>query len=222
MSAITISREFGSKGEYIAERIAQALDYHLVDKEFVGHLLDRYGLVEFHDEYDSRLDFWDRFNADREKRRAVMVNMLNQVMRAVAHHGNVVILGRSGFAALAGFADVLHVRLQAAFPVRVARVMAQQQMSTEQAEAAVRENDRVRAAFVEEFYGVKWGTAFAFDLVINTGAISPDLAVTWVVDAVKAFASPPETGMPSTRSIEVDAVLAAAVSDALGCERPHG
>jgi cytidylate kinase len=77
---------------------------------------------------------------------------------------------------LGSFADVLHVRLQAPFPARVARVMAQQKMTAEQAEAAVKGRDKVRMAFVEDFYRVSWGTIHAFDLVINTAKISPDLA----------------------------------------------
>jgi cytidylate kinase len=221
MPVITISREDGSEGESIAERIAQTLGYHLVDKEFIAALLSQYGLVEFDQEYDTLPGFWDRFDAERGKRRALMVDMLDQVVRAVAHHGNIVILGRSGFAALGGFADVLHVRLKAPFPVRVARVMTRQQMTAEQAEAVVRESDRVRAAFVEKFYGVPWESAQAFDLVINTGAVSPDLVVTWVVDAVKALASRPETGLPSTSAIEVDRILAAGVCRQLECEREH-
>src|SRR5512136_3007919 len=118
MPVITISREYGSEGESIAERIAQTLGYHLVDKEFIGAVLGQYGLVEFAWEYDTLPGFWDRFDAERGKRRAVMVDMLNQVLRAVAHHGDMVILGRSGFAALSGFADVLHVRLKAPFSIR--------------------------------------------------------------------------------------------------------
>jgi HD-like signal output (HDOD) protein len=45
MSVITISRDFGSEGEYIAEKIAQTLGYHLVDKEFFTTVLNQYGLV---------------------------------------------------------------------------------------------------------------------------------------------------------------------------------
>jgi cytidylate kinase len=221
MSAITISREYGSEGESIARQIAQLLGYHLVDKEFVAAVLNRYGLVDFDEEYDSLPGFWDRFNAERGNRRAVIVDMLDQVLRAVAHHGDVIILGRSGYAALGGFADVLHVRLQAPFSVRVARVMAQLQMTAEQAEAAVSESDRVRAAFVEEFYKVQWGSADPFDLVINTGAIAPHLAATWVVDAAKALADRPKTGLPGAAAIEVDPTLAGAVCYELDYTMEH-
>ena len=34
-------------------------------------------------------------------------------------------------------------------------------------------------SFVEEFYGVPWDAIEAFDLVINTGKIPPDLAMNW-------------------------------------------
>jgi cytidylate kinase len=151
----------------------------------------------------------------------MMVNMLNQVVGAVAKHGNVVILGRSGYAILAGFADVLHVRLQAPLTVRMARVMAQQQIPMEQAEAVVKENDKVRLAFVEEFYRVPWGATQSFDLVINTGKISPGLASNWVIDAAKAFTVTAEFDKPTTAAIVVDSVLAKTISAGLECNQTH-
>jgi cytidylate kinase len=221
MSVITISREYGSEGEAIAERIAGILHYHLVDKEFIAAVLDKYGLVEFNQEYDSLPGFWDRFMTARGSRRDVIADMLDQVLRAVAYHGDVIILGRSGFVALGGFADVLHVRLQAPYDVRVARVRAKSGMTAQEAEAAVTESDRVRETFVEEFYKVEWGAAQAFDLVIDTGAISPDLAVTWVVEAAKGLAEQPKAGMPGAGAIEVDPTLDTVVCRELGCEVDH-
>ena len=82
--------------------------------------------------------------------------------------------------------------------------MAQQQMTAEQAAASVKDGDEVRRSFVEEFYGVPWDAIQAFDLVINTGKIPPDLAMTWVIDAAKRLALSPATGKPTTSSIEVD------------------
>ena len=110
MSVITISREFGSDGDAIAHKVAQTLNYHFVDQKFIGTILEQYGYVEFDKEYANLPTFWERFDAQREKQRDVMVKMLNQVIQAVAHHGNAVILGRSGFEVLGGFADVLHIR----------------------------------------------------------------------------------------------------------------
>jgi cytidylate kinase len=221
MSVITISREFGSEGDSIAQKVAQTLGYHFVDQKFIGQVLSQYGYVEFDQEYKTLPTFWERFDAQRENQRDVMVNMLNRVILAVTHHGNVVLLGRSGFEVLGGFADVFHVRLQAPFSVRVGRVMAQQKIPFEQAELAVKNNDKVRRAFVEEFYRVPWGAIQAFDLVVNTGKVFPDLATTWIIDAAKTFVNNMENDKPTTSSITVDRIMAEAVSEILKCNQQH-
>ena len=219
MSVITISREFGSEGDTIAQEAAQDLGFHFVDKKFIGHILGEYGFVEFDKEYDTLPGFWERFDAQRGKQREEIIKMLNQVVQATAHHGNVVILGRSGFEVLSGFADVLHVRIQAPLAVRIGRVMEKQNLSFEQAEAVVKEKDRVRLAFVEEFYKVPWDSMNAFDLVVSTDKISPEMAATWVVQAMQTYL--PEDVRTLTASIKVDRIMADAVSEALACQKIH-
>jgi cytidylate kinase len=221
MSVITISREFGSEGDSIAQKVAQTLNYHFVDQKFIGILLGQYGYVEFDKEYATLPTFWERFDAQREKQRDETVGMLNQAVQAVAHHGNVVLLGRSGFEILGRFADVFHVRLQAPFPVRVQRVMTQQNIPFEQAETIVKNNDKVRVAFIEEFYRVPWDSIHAFDLVINTGKVSPDLATDMIVDAAGKFETSLEIEKPTVASIVVDRIMAEAVSDVLQCRKTH-
>lgn len=221
MSVITISRDYGSEGDTIAQKVAETLGYHFVDLKFIGAILGQYGYVEFDEEYKNLPSFWERFDAEREKQREVMVKMLNQVIQAVAHHGNVVILGRSGFEVLRGFTDVFHVRVQAPFSVRVGRVMEQQKITFEQAELMVKSKDKVRLAFVEEFYEIPWGSIQAFDLIVNTGKISPDLATSWVIEGVKAFMSGRENDQPAIASIVVDRILAESVSEELKCKKEH-
>jgi cytidylate kinase len=219
MSVITISREYGSEGDTIAWQVAQTLNYHFVDQKTIGVVLGQYGYVEFDKESATLPTFWERFDAQRMKQRDEMVKMLNQVIQAIAYHGNVVLLGRSGFEVLGGFADVLHVRVQAPFAVRVGRVMAEQKIPMEQAESVVKNYDKVRVAFVEEFYRVPWNAIHAFDLVINTGKISPDLARSWVVHVAEASVTSLETDKPTTASIVVDRILADTVSDVLKCNQ---
>jgi cytidylate kinase len=222
MSVITISREFGSEGDLIARQVAQALNHHFVDRKLIGNVIGQYGYVEFDKEYATLPSFWERFDAQREKDRDTMVSLLNRVIQAVARHGNVVILGRSGFEVLRGFADVLHVRLQAPFIVRVQRVMAQQNLSPEDADALVRENDKVRVGFVEEFYRVSWNSIQSFNLVIDTGRITPDAATKMIVDAAENLDTTLSVDAPSVTSIEVDRIMAESVSEVLECQTVHG
>jgi len=221
MSVITISREFGSEGDRIAHQVADVLNHHLVDQKFIGVILGQYGYVEFDKEYASLPTFWERFDAQRVRQRDVMVSLLNQVIQAVARHGNVILLGRSGFEVLGGFADVLHIRLQAPFAVRVARVRVQQGCSLQESEAIVKQADKVRVGFVEEFYRVPWNSMRAFDLVINTGKVDPDLAVEMIVRAARTFQPDLAGEKPSISSITVDRILAEAVSTELHCQDVH-
>jgi cytidylate kinase len=222
MSVLTISRDFGSGGDYIAEKVAKILGYHFVDKEFFTTVLSEYGLVEFDREYDVLPGFWEKLlDAQRYDRRDEVVHMLNRVIQAVAQHGNVVILGRSGFEVLGEFADTVNVRLQAPIPVRINRVMAELKIPFEQAEEVVKENDKVHMAFAEEYYRIPWDAVHAFDLVINTGKISRDLATTWLVDTVNALGATPGTDKPAISSLEIDAILKTSVSDALKCTMTH-
>jgi cytidylate kinase len=222
MSVITISREFGSEGDRIAQQVSETLGHHFVDRRSIGNILGQYGYVEFDKEYASLPTFWERFDAQREKQRDEMVGMLNRVIRAIAQHGNVVILGRSGFEVLGSFADVLHVRLQAPLGVRIRRVMENEGISLEQAEELVKQNDKVRLAFVEEFYKVPWGSIQAFDLIINTGKVAADLATDMIVRAAQAFQSDPQSDKPSVSAMDVDRILAETVSEVLHCQKVHG
>jgi cytidylate kinase len=221
MAVITISRDFGSEGDYIAERIALILGYHFVDKVFFATVLSEYGLVEFDKEYDALPGFWEKFDAHRYERRDEVVHMLNRVIRAVAQHGNVVILGRSGFEVLGDFANIIHVRLQSPLPVRIKRVMVELKIPVEEAEEVVNENDKVHIAFTKEYYKIPWDEVHAFDLVINTSKISPNLATTWLVDTVKALSCVQELNKPTTSSLEIDPILKKAVSETLKCTLTH-
>lgn len=220
MTVITISREFGSGGEQLAIDVATALGYHLVDKVFISGVLCEYGLTEFDLQYDSKIGFWEDFDADRAERRDAMISMLNRVVRMVARHGNSVILGRSGYAILGGLSDVLHVRLHAPFNERVANVARQKNLSDAEARALVKEKDGVRTAFIESFYRVPWESPLAFDISLNTAVIPVEAATQWVLEAARRI-SERSVKRPTTKQLEIDPVLMQTITDRLGCPTEH-
>jgi cytidylate kinase len=212
MAVLTISREFGSEGRTIAEWVAQTLGFHLVDKRTIDGVLSQYGFTDFRQEYDTAPGFWGRLDS----RKTEMVRMLDRVIEAVAQRGDAVILGRGSFAVLGDFADVLNVRIQAPLSLRIKRVMERQQITEpDRAEVAVKESDKVRAAFIESFYDVRWNDATAFDMVIDTGKVSPELAVTELVEIVRALDGRKGADERTSSAIEVDPILVKAVAEEL-------
>lgn len=220
MGVITISREFGSGGDLLAEKVAHSLGYHLVDKAFISAVLCQYGVTEFDIEYEKQPGFWETFDGDKAERRDLMVRMLNKVVRAAARHGNVVILGRSGYAILAGLADVLHVRLQAPLDDRIEVVRVRENIPLAEATALVKEKDKVRTSFIESFYHVPWDASHAFDIAINTAHVPVDVATDWVIQAARL----PVANLgdkPTSKLLEVDEVMELTVAEKLQCSAVH-
>jgi cytidylate kinase len=213
MRTISISRLIGSDAGEIARRVAEELRYDLVDKEILDGVFRLYGLTKFGNLYSSPPNFWELANA----RNLLIVSMLNDTMEALAHRGRTVILGRGGFASLNQYVDVLHVRLQAPFPIRVERVMARQNISDRsRAEEFVMVDDKARQKFVSAFYNKDWDTASDFDLVIDTSLIPIATATDWIIHASRAL----EQRKTSAKTIEaqrakVEPALLDAIDQAL-------
>jgi cytidylate kinase len=178
--------------------------------------------VEFHEEYRSIPGFWDRIDADKQERRDTFLTMLNRSLQALARHGDVVIVGRGGFAVLAGLADVLNVRIQAPLELRIERTEEQpSKAEPNPPEGFVKEYDQIQKTFVESVYGVPWDASKSFDLVIDTGKIAPGLAANLIAQAVKALKAPKDQEMPTAAALVVDKILAETVEEVLKCQAAH-
>jgi cytidylate kinase len=210
MAVITVSRELGSGGVDIAQHVAKTLGYEFVDKRTYDGIFRQYGLTKFDDLYNSAPSFLDLINTDN----LLLVAMANEILEAAAKRGNIVILGRAGFAVLADYADVLHVHIQTPFAQRVEQVMAREGLTDRQAaEEQVREDDSVHRLYVQRFYNRQWDEPSNFALVLDTGSTSSEMAVQQIVEAAKALEQKaPGKDALMTATIEVDSVLADAVA----------
>lgn len=88
MGVITISRQIGSEGTFIAKQVAEQLGLSFVDKQDIEKIMHEYGFSGFDEVYDSLPTFWERF----DQHRYLTVDFLLAVMRAFAKVGNVVML----------------------------------------------------------------------------------------------------------------------------------
>lgn len=212
MTAITISREIGSKGDLIAELTAKRLGFQVVDKNTIEKVFSQYGFVDFKEVYNET-GFWAQFDPHRTE----MVSFLNRVIETAAYQGRVILLGRGGFAMLKGYADVLNVRIQAPFSTRVQRVKEEQVFKTlAEAEAFVRKSDQMRKDFVNSMYTERWDSISAFDLVIDTGKISQDQAVALLEETALYLSHIQFNDVPTTHAMKIDHILLDALVQVLG------
>ncbi|MGE9290783.1 MAG: AAA family ATPase [Puniceicoccales bacterium] len=213
MNTIVISRLVGSEAGAIAKRLADSLEYDLVDKEILEGTLRQYGVTRFGKLYTSPPNIWDLTNSKNLE----VVSMLNDTMRALAQRGRAVILARGGYVTLNPYYDVLKVRIQAPYTLRVDRVMSREKIdSRTEAEDRVTADDSARMKFVKRFYGQKWHDATSFDLVLNTDVIPPETATDWIAQAVDLLKKQKEKkNSHSAQNIKVDPLLLGAIDEAL-------
>jgi cytidylate kinase len=218
MKTISISRLIGSEAAEIARRVAAALGYTLVNKSILEGIFRQYGLEKFGELYTSPPNIWDLANA----RNLLIVSMLNDTMEALAHRGDMLILGRGGYASLSKYADVFKVRLQAPFSVRVERVMARENLDNRlRAEQRVKADDTAREKFVSRFYNQAWDNSSNFDLVIDTNTISTEMATNWIIEGARAL-SQKEFGADAVTAerAKVDPALLDAIDISLARQVP--
>ena len=204
MAVITVFRQAGDGGRYIAENLAQALGYHLFDYRTAERILVQEGFAQALKVFKSVTDFWDRFTRKGPERDEIHA-MFRSLLSATAHHGNVVMLGRGCFAALQGLSDVLNVRLKAPLSFRIDRVMQSRQLTHEEAAAFVVEKDALVADFAKDSHGLSPDDLTFFDLVIDTGKVPKESAVRMLVEAVGAMEGSRREG-PAAATLQVDAV----------------
>ncbi|WFB35486.1 cytidylate kinase-like family protein [Kiritimatiellota bacterium B12222] len=213
MNTIAISRLVGSNAGAIAKKVATALGYDLVDKEILQGTLHQYGLTRFGELYTSPPNFLDLANSKNLE----IISMLNDTMQALAHRGRTLILVRGGYVTLNQYDDVLNVRLNAPFHIRVDRVMAREAIADRaDAEVRVAADDEVRTKFVKRFYGRKWHDSSDFDLMINTDVIPQATAETWIVEALRLLEKrAPRADARLARNLTIDPLLLSSIEEAL-------
>jgi cytidylate kinase len=174
MPAITVSRQLGSLGFEVAQASADLLGYRLVWRELINQAARQAGAPEAAlaaiDDL-GLLGICPSPEACQAYRQAVQ-----QIMQDLARQSNVVIIGRAGQMILAGWADVLHIRVIAPLGLRIERVSERQSISAEHARAQVEASDRRRRNYIKRFYQVHWDDPNLYDLVINTAHLTPTVA----------------------------------------------
>ena len=219
MTVVTISRERGSDGALVGQLVAQHLGYDYVDKEIIEGVFRQYGMTKFNDIYTSTPGILDMVSYTT----LYTIAMLNEIIEAIAQRGNVVLVGRGGFAVLGAYSDVLNVRVEAPVSVRVERIMARESLATlDDAMTQVTSDNTMRRKFVQMFYSKRWDDESNFDLIVDTGAQSTEAAAQQIVDAVTALQQTPAgKDTVTTATLNVDPVLADAVAKAMANPLPH-
>lgn len=177
---LTISREYGSAGKYIAERIATELNLPLYDEEISEMAAKRLGLSRGSTEaHDQKLDnfllqeisaWYSPFLKGND---APMVRRFfeeeEKVMRDLVRESSCIIVGRLSNVVLRSYPNSMHVFICADDGFKIEYTMEHDGMTREEAEKYVNEVNTSRGNHYRFLAREHWGDAKNYDLTINAG-----------------------------------------------------
>ena len=186
MPLITISRQFGSGGSEIAERVARALDWHLYDNAVVNEVAKRLGIqpaeVSAREERVPSLPeriasamalgmpevmptVADLALHPNEER---ITEMTKRVMEEAVLAGPAVLVGRGAQSMLASRADALHVFCYAPPEALASYAVSNLGIAREDAARVVAENNHQREQYVKRHWKRDWRDFANYHLCVNT------------------------------------------------------
>ncbi len=182
MTTITVSRQMGSLGTEVARQAADRLGYRMVCRELIDQAARQSGVPEV------ALATIDELGLlglrPSPKARQAYLQAVRQVVETLAAEGNVVIVGRASQVILHNRPDVLCVRVIAPIAIRTERIAQRHGISPESAQAQIEASDRYRRNYLRRFYHDRLDDAELYDMILNTGRLSPEAAAELVCQAL--------------------------------------
>ena len=183
---ITVGRQYGSGGRYVAKLLAEELDIPFYDKELLVEASKDSGIckevLENYDEKNSRGLLFSLMSGVQTRGDAGTMYMdmpLNHkiflaqfdTIRRLADQGSCVIVGRCADYVLRDHPNVLNVFIKASQEDRIRRIVTYYGADPLKAEEILKKADKQRASYYNYYATGTWGDVNNYDLCVDTGTL---------------------------------------------------
>jgi cytidylate kinase len=179
---ITISREFGSGGRLIGEKLAARLGVEFYDKSIIQLAAERSGLsYKFIEQNEENISNSLLFNfpaataytnfrttaffdtPTNDKTFLAQAEVIRELSKA-----NCVVVGRCADYILREDPALIRLFITARFEDRVRRAVEEYKFTSESTEDKIKKIDKSRANYYKYYTGQPWGSLHNYDLVVNS------------------------------------------------------
>lgn len=192
---ITISREVGSGGHSIGQKVAECLGIPFYDSEIVDQAAKRSGytkaVISEQGEYTDKMSKWFSVSVSPamyfESPQDEIFQAQRRVILDCAEQGPCVIVGRCADYIL-DHKDyrTLNVFIHAGMEQRIARVKERYADMEGDVKKYLLKKDRNRKTYYKYYTDREWGNYVNYQLNLDSGYLGEDLCVELIVSAVKA------------------------------------
>lgn len=188
---VTVSRQYGSRGSYIATRLSEMLGYGRFHRELIDKICRN---QDYYDRVlallsDAEIELM-RFRTElilkpkTELSENYIVTLCHLVF-AMSRLGSVVIIGRAGNFIL-GMDEGFHVRYVAPAEKRIDNLTNYKRIDSKMARDEISKIKRERRDFVRSNFGIGIDDPSCYDLILNTAHIGVEEAVGVTIEAYAA------------------------------------
>ena len=203
MPIITVSRQYGSGGSEVAERVAHALGWQLYDNAVVDEVASRLGMTTAEvSAREERLPTLSERLASAISLAAPevmpligdvavpptedrIVEVTRRVMEEAVQAGPAVIVGRGAQCMLATRSDALHVFCYAPLEALTAYAVTNLELEPDDARKKVIEVNERREAYVKRHWAREWRDLANYHLCVNTAWLGLDGAAELVTGVAR-------------------------------------
>ena len=190
---ITISREFGSGGRFIGEKVAKKLGITYYDKNIISEIAEKSGLspeyIQESAELSPKKGLFAYAFAGRDITGKSVEDMVYEAQRKVilelAEKESCVIIGRNADFILRDWNDVLNVFIYGDMPEKIQRIMDLHNVEEKEAVKMMADIDKRRMTNYNFYTDQKWGKASNYTLCLNSSQLGYDRCEAIIMECVK-------------------------------------
>lgn len=191
---ITISREFGSGGRFIGEKVAKKLGMKYYDKDIIGQIAEQSGFspeyIQEKAELSTRKGLFAYAFSGRDITGKSVEDMVYEAQRKVilelAEKEDCVIIGRNADFILKDRTDVLNVFIHGNMPEKVQRICKLYRVTETDAVKMITDTDKRRRTNYNFYTEQKWGMASNYTLSLNSSVLGYDRCEEIIAECVQA------------------------------------
>ena len=185
---ITVGREYGSGGRFIAKLVAEKLGISFYDNELITEACKESGLspaiLETYDEKtDGFFSVAGMYSYDMSLSQKVFLAQFDAIKK-IAENESCVIVGRCADYVLKENPNLVSIFICAPMEEKIKRVTEFYDVKPEKAESTITKKDKKRRGYYNYYTDMDWGKAANYDMCINS-KLGIDQCVNLIVQYVK-------------------------------------
>lgn len=186
---ISISREYGSCGHEIAEKVAKEFGMALYDRSLLDEIAKEKDIsaetLHKYDEKPRNILMTRSVKGHSNSMEDVLVQMQFEYLQKKAAEGeSFVVVGRCAETALKEYTNLVRIFVMGDVEHKVEHIMEKYQLSEDEAIKKMNRHDTKRKAYHNRYSDNKWGDSRGYDLCINSSRLGVENSARVVIDYV--------------------------------------